>query len=87
MCSTDNHNCLPEENKHWGEALQQRGRRRRNARFVVDGLTFGHHAHDTVAVVAAIGALYGGGEGTSLQHECGAIFMVLKKRLRVLFKI
>ena len=38
---------------------------------MVDGLTFGHHAHDTVAVVAAIGALYGGGEGTSLQHECG----------------
>ena len=45
---------------------------------MVDGLTFGHHAHDTVAVVAAIGALYGGGEGSTL-HECGAIFMVLKK--------
>ena len=40
---------------------------------MVDGLTFGHHAHDTVAVVAAIGALYGGGEGSSLHHECGTL--------------
>ena len=46
---------------------------------MVDSLTFGHHAHDTVAVVAAIGALYGGGEGSSLQHECGAIFMAGKE--------
>jgi hypothetical protein len=45
---------------------------------VVDGLTFGHHAHDTVAVVAAIGALYGGGEGSSL-HECGRDIYGAKK--------